>query len=337
MAGATPDDAPKQTINEKLCDGTILIGYGKRGHGMNGKDADLDRIGQCCVTQLVTEDPVGADTMRVAIHLRLYASICAPSYDGIDFAALHEWWSDGIKKFFNDHHKVDIEKIDWENWDAPETDKACDTIVEHFREQATLIVCGMDPCPGDPFAFMWDGDGAWDGGTDVVLHVPLTVDEYDAIESGDEGTLDTVAQRIDTEICEANKGGTPERDRLKRFEEEVGLCNDLINKLECYRPIENEPQIPTMENGIPPSVREPFRFHKTSEVKPAPDLHPSGNNVFLLIRGKDVGCRTDCPYDIATYDASDDTWWTESGCELSDHAPEEWAYLEPWPVTQTPT
>lgn len=278
MAGATPDDSPNQTIDELLCDGTILIGYGKRGHGMNGKDADLDRIGQCLVTELATEDPVGAATMRVAIHLRLYVSICAPSHDGIEFEDLREWWSPELKEFFKDHHEVDIDAIDWDNWDAPATETAAETIVEHFREQATHIVCGMDPCPGDPFAFMWDGDGSWDGGTDVTLHVPLTVDEYDRIEGlrGIDGrlrdqraamregyevddpkkiraalrefesllrvrkrgtkALDKVAKRIATEIYDANDGGTPERDRLKRFEEEVGLCNDLINGLECYRP-----------------------------------------------------------------------------------------------------
>lgn len=278
MAGATPDDSPNQTINELLCDGTILIGYGKRGHGMNGRDADLDRIGQCLVTELVTEDPVGADTMRVAINLRLYASICAPSHDGIEFSDLHEWWSPELKEFFKDYHEVDIDAIDWENWDDPATEKATEEIVDHFRDQATHIVCGADPCPGDPFAFMWDGDGSWDGGTDVTLHVPLTVDEYDRIEGlrgiderlasqrraiGDAAladdpkairaaarefaeslkvqkqgkkALDKVADRIATEIYDANKGGTPERDRLKRFEEEVGLCNDQICQLECYRP-----------------------------------------------------------------------------------------------------
>lgn len=236
MAGATPDDSPNQTINELLCDGTILIGYGKRGHGMNGKDADLDRIGQCLVTELVTEDPTGVNTMRVAIRLRLYACICAPSHDGIEFSELHEWWSPELKEFFAERHGVFIDSIDWEDWDNPATEEAADTIVEHFRDQAYHIVCGMDPCPGDPFAFMWDGDSSWDGGTDITLHVPLTVDEYDRIEDGDQAALDEIADRIATEIYDANKGGTPELDRLKRFEEEVGLCNDLINGLECYRP-----------------------------------------------------------------------------------------------------
>lgn len=272
-----PDDAPNQTINELLCDGTILIGYGKRGHGMNGKDADLDRIGQCLVTELVTEDPVGADTMRVAINLRLYACICAPSHDGIEFSELHEWWSPELKEFFKEHHEVDIDAIDWNNWDDPATEKAAEEIVEHFRDQACHIVCGMSPCD-DPFAFMWDGDGSWDGGTDVVLYVSLTVDEYEMIEGlrgiedklrdqrsamregyeaddpkrirtalrefeallkvRKKGTkaLDKVARRIAKEIYDANKGGNPGRDRLKRFEEEVGLCNDLLNQLECYRP-----------------------------------------------------------------------------------------------------
>lgn len=234
------NNGPNQTINEKLCDGTILIGYGKPGHGMNGKHADLDRIGQCLVTQLVTEDPVGADSMRVAIHLRLYASICSPSWDGIDFDELKTWMDRDIKRFFREHHKIDINKIETAALDNPRRAKAMEwkleKIVEHFREQAVEIVCGMDPCPGDPFAFMWDGDGAWDGGTDIVLHVRLTVDEYELIEEGDQEALDLVAGRIAQEIYDANDGGTPERDRLKRFEEEVGLCNDMINQLECYCP-----------------------------------------------------------------------------------------------------
>jgi hypothetical protein len=231
----TPDETPNQTINEKLCDGTILIGYGKRGHGMNGKDADLERIGQCVVNQLVTEDPIGSDDLRIAIHLRLYACICAPSYDGIEFESQRDYWPPDLKEYFRDHHQFDIDKIDWENWDDPETEKAAKEIVEFFRDQAYHIVCDMSPCD-DPFAFMWDGDGSWDGGTDVVLHVPLSCEEYDMIEDGDQETLDLIASRIATEIWEANKGGTPQRDRLKRFEEEVGLCNDLIDSLECYRP-----------------------------------------------------------------------------------------------------
>lgn len=229
------ESGPNQTINEKLCDGTILIGYGRRGHGMNGKDADLDRIGQCLVTELVTEDPTGADSMRVAINLRLYACICAPSYDGIEFDKLSERLNAEYKEFFKEYHELDIDAVNWGDWDAPGTEKAVSVVVAHFRDQATEIVCEMNPCPNDPFAFMWNDD-CWDGGTDITLHVPLSVDEYEAIEAGDQTTLDLIAERISQEIWDGNKGGTPERDRMKRFEEEVGMCNDMINELECYRP-----------------------------------------------------------------------------------------------------
>lgn len=228
MAAADPDNDPNQTINENLCDGTVLIGYGKHGHGMNGKDADIDRIGQCCVTELVTEDPVGADSMRIAIHLRLYASIGAPGYGSIDFEALREAPSD-LKEHFKSMG-VDVDKLDVSDtsWD---TERQLEKIVEFYREQATLIVCGMNSSASDHQGFMWDGDEAWDGGVDITLHVPLSVDEYEAIEDGDEDTLDTVAGRIYREIADANKGGTPERDRLKLFEETVGTCNDMINEL----------------------------------------------------------------------------------------------------------
>jgi len=220
-----PTSALPQTINGKLCDGTILIGYGKRGHGMNGKDADLDRIGQCLVrslTTIPTEDPANH---KVRINLRLYASICAPTGEGI-------WWesmpdcSPELKEFFRDHHGIDLSKeLDYETDSA-----AMDTITEHFLEQATSIVCGMRPGVGD---FMWNDD-CWDGGTDITLEVPLPVSEHEAIEAGDEDTLATVAQRISQEIYDGNEGGTPARDAMKEFEEEVGLANDLINSLECY-------------------------------------------------------------------------------------------------------
>ena len=85
-----PDDAPNQTIADKLCDGRILIGYGKAGHGMNGKDADLDYGGQQLVTSLEVADPTGADTMKVVINLHLYASICEPILETEDEAKQEE-------------------------------------------------------------------------------------------------------------------------------------------------------------------------------------------------------------------------------------------------------
>lgn len=223
------DNAPNQTINDKLCDGTILIGYGTRGHGMNGKDADIDRIGQCLVTSLETVDPIGANSMRVDIHLRLYASICAPSGGSFDFEALRENAGPDLREYFKDAG-IDIDTLEEDSEDS--YDKL-ETVVEYFKEQAGYIAEGADPCPDECMAFMWNDD-CWDGGTDITLSVPLSVEEYEAIEAGDDKTLAIIAKRIDQEICDGNKGGTPERDRMKRFEEEVGMWNDGINKLGCY-------------------------------------------------------------------------------------------------------
>lgn len=78
------ENEPMQTINEKLCDGTILIGYGKVGHGMNGKDADLDSGGQCLLKELVTVDPLHAKSMRIDLVLHQYASVCEPYTDEMD-------------------------------------------------------------------------------------------------------------------------------------------------------------------------------------------------------------------------------------------------------------
>jgi hypothetical protein len=81
---------PMQTINKKLCDGTILIGYGKVGHGMNGKDADLSNAGQCLVKRLDTVDPVHADNMRIDIFISQYASVCEPYTDEMDEEAAEQ-------------------------------------------------------------------------------------------------------------------------------------------------------------------------------------------------------------------------------------------------------
>ena len=223
---------PNQTINEKLCDGTILIGYGRAGHGMNGKDADLDRIGQCLVTQL--ETVADGEKMRVYIHLRLYASICAPSAEGMNLEAVRENASPELREYFMELG-VNIDTLEDEiNQDTPEAWEKLEKVVDYFQEQAGLIAEGADPCPHDCMAFMWNDD-CWDGGTDITLSVPLSIKEYEEIEAGNAETLETIGDRIDQEITEdGNKGGTPERDRMKLFEEEVGLWNDSINQLECY-------------------------------------------------------------------------------------------------------
>lgn len=216
---AAPEPEVHQIINEKLCDGTILIGYGKAGHGMNGKDADLDRCGQCLVKELITVDPIGAENLRIDIVLRLYATICAPSYDSLDY------YQDKV----TEEQKKDLAEIGIDiNND--------DQYLEYLREQATGIVCGIHPKTfgDDPFACMWDGDEAWTGGVDVTLSVDLTVDEYETLDCGEDAAvemLDTIAARIYKEICDANKGGTPARDQVKLFEEEVGLANAMINNL----------------------------------------------------------------------------------------------------------
>ena len=191
------DDTPEQTINDLLCDGTILIGYGKPGHGMNGKDADLDTCGQFTVKSLETVDPIKTDSMKILIHCYLYASICPAYYDGDD---------------------AEME--------------------EYLLDQSTAIVCGMHP---DTFSndCMFDGD-YWSGGLDVTLEVPLSINEYEIIECACDpehdsaeydATLKTIADRIMTEIVDSEKGGTPERDKVQIFYEEVALANTLIDGL----------------------------------------------------------------------------------------------------------
>jgi hypothetical protein len=225
-------------LNEKVRNDRALRGYGRRDHGMNGKDADLESCGQCVVTELVpVNDPKSAG-FRIDICLRLYATICAPCNEWFNYEAVIKNASEEDIQYFAsiDADPREIKGVFEKN---PEQAYAIiDKLVEYYCEQAMFIVSdgdGLEAQRGDPFAVMWNDD-AWEGGIDVTLSVPLTADECDALESHeyDDELLDTLAKRIATEIYEANKGGTPERDALKLWEEWVAFCNTEINKLDCY-------------------------------------------------------------------------------------------------------
>jgi hypothetical protein len=80
--GDNPDnECTNQDIAIALLDNKTIKGYGRRQHGLNGKDADLDNAGQCAVDQIAIIDPNGADTMFIRIYLNRYASICQPTDD----------------------------------------------------------------------------------------------------------------------------------------------------------------------------------------------------------------------------------------------------------------
>jgi hypothetical protein len=116
----------EQTINDKLCDGTILIGYGKPGHGMNGKNADLDPVGQCLVKSLETVDSVGAENMKVLIYLHIYATVCAPSSEGMNLEAVKENACPELREYFLTKG-VDLNRTEEELYDD---ETAFETIVD---------------------------------------------------------------------------------------------------------------------------------------------------------------------------------------------------------------
>lgn len=223
-------------LNEKVRQDCAIRGYGRRDHGMNGKDADLEGVGQCVVTELVPVAPTNSEDLRIDIKLRLYATICAPSGESFDHEAVIQNASPEELAYFKSVG-ADPREIDWDK-DEDAAYAITDKLADYYCEQAAFIVSDTDAIEaqrGDPFAVMWN-DNAWEGGIDVTLSVPLTADECDALESHeyDDELLDTLAKRIATEIHDANKGGTPERDALKCWEEWVSRCNQEINKLGCY-------------------------------------------------------------------------------------------------------
>jgi len=223
-------------LNERVRQDRALRGYGRGDHGMNGKDADLDEFGQCVVTELVPLASTNSADLRIEIKLRLYATICSPSAESFNYEAVIQNASPDEMEYFRSIG-ADPRAINWDK-DENAAYRIINTLVDYYGEQAYFIVCDTDALEaqrGDPFAVMFNDD-AWEGGINVTLSVPLTPDECDALESHeyDDELLDTLAKRIATEIYEANKGGTPERDALKLWEEWVSWCNTEINKLGCY-------------------------------------------------------------------------------------------------------
>lgn len=66
------DDPPFELAADRT-----LIGYGRKGHGLNGKDADLNEFGQNVVEEALWFRDDGA----VLVTGRRYASVCPPVND----------------------------------------------------------------------------------------------------------------------------------------------------------------------------------------------------------------------------------------------------------------
>lgn len=226
-----------EALNTHVRQGCALRGDGRRGHGMNGKDADLTGCGQCVVTELRAVDPTDSPDLKIEIDLRLYATVCAPSAECFDHEAVIKNESSEALDYFTSIG-ADPRLIDWED-DSKEgaNFEIIEKLADHYQEQAALTITGFSTHDGptdDPFAIMWNDD-AWEGGINVTLEVPMSCDEAEALESGGEVEVyDTIASRIATEIYAANEGGTSERDKLKRWEEGIAEWNREINKLGCY-------------------------------------------------------------------------------------------------------
>jgi hypothetical protein len=72
---------PSQSIAEALLDDQTILGHGRRQHGLNGKNADLDKGGQCVIKSITILDPVKSDTLIISIEVQHYANICTPTDD----------------------------------------------------------------------------------------------------------------------------------------------------------------------------------------------------------------------------------------------------------------
>ena len=65
-----------QTLANDLKTDYTIIGYGRKQHGLEGKDADLDPSGQCVVDKIeLMENPQG---LFLKVDFHRYANVCEP-------------------------------------------------------------------------------------------------------------------------------------------------------------------------------------------------------------------------------------------------------------------
>ena len=192
------------------CD-KVLRNYGKPGHGLYGKDSDLESCGQVYLKQISIVDPIKSKHLRIDIDLHYYCSICAPC----EYSA-EKWFT----KLSPDQKQA---------WMLHSVEEAH----EFLMDQAAGIVFDMhSDAFGDPFALMWDGD-YWSGGFDATISVPLFCNEYEALDdpyTANE-TLDVIESRIAHAIYDADQGGDPVRNRIKLYANKLALANKRIDGL----------------------------------------------------------------------------------------------------------
>jgi hypothetical protein len=172
-------------VDELIRDERTIKGYGRAQHGFNGKNADLDAEGQCVVKSLVIEDPVGAKDMRIAINLHLYADVCEPYLEPRE----------------------------------GETEEDFEQRQSNAMDVATEIVCDTQAYSGE-----WTGSDYWCFSHDETLYVPLTVDEFDLLESKDQATIDSITDRVAKAILVGSED-------MRDFEQTMSQLNKEINEL----------------------------------------------------------------------------------------------------------
>jgi len=78
--GDNPDnECTNQDLAISLLHDKVIVGHGRKGHGMNGKDADLDPQGQCVIDQVAIIDLIKSDTLFIEIYTNRYVNVCTPT------------------------------------------------------------------------------------------------------------------------------------------------------------------------------------------------------------------------------------------------------------------
>lgn len=166
--GTLPGEEPEQPI--QLHEDKTLIGYGRRGHGLNGKDADLDPYGQ-----LVVKEAWWHADGTLEIHARGYASLVPAEIDSL---------CEALKKF----EGKDLD---------PDSDEASDAHAS-YMDYCHEVVCG------DGYEGEWDGD-YWVLGHDIHLKLDLQWDDELTEEQNKNKALALAYQELEKDNAEFEK------------------------------------------------------------------------------------------------------------------------------------
>jgi hypothetical protein len=180
----------------------VIVGFGRRCHGMNGKDADLDYGGQLQVRSIYSHDPIGAKNLNIIMDLHSYASICEPI---LDFNTEQETYY-----FMKAQPKL--------------TEAQMEELQEQATQMAEFYVMDFNGYDGE-----WTGSDYWQFRLETKARIEFSADDWDLCEDGNQEAIHALSVKLSSE-CYENKEVQSFEESMKQLAKDVDSIPNQIQK-----------------------------------------------------------------------------------------------------------